>query len=595
MPRSVFLTAGEQRSELLWRISRFRWPAIGLSLLLISLTRPAPVLPAALYLVTAIAALVNLGIEFNRRAHERWVDLLAVLSVVIDFIFCAVWVACTANDPTASNYVIYVVVAIEVAAFFYWPGIWIFVVALLVAFSLTYVEKSVVLHETLAPGSIVFRFSVLIVVATLAGSITSGGEARRASAEAAALEAQRESARLEMVHRLARGLGASLQRDDVLESVVSALRALFPARWSGVLLNDVAGMARLVAANGNPSELVIPLPPEENLPPVEVTLHLDNFWRSAQLDRMGIVPPESLRDYTTAVIVPLHVGGRRLGGLVTLSHANDRIDDEDVKLLEAVAPQVSTALENARLYEETANLALTDPLTGLGNRRAFEMRLEEEIQRSRRHGRALSLVVLDIDHFKVYNDTHGHQAGDDILRRLGSALAERLLRVTDLAFRQGGEEFAVIMPETNAAQAEDVMRRVHHLLAFEPLPLGDHQPGGHLTISAGVSYCDAEDAVGSELFEQADLALFGAKQTGRNRTVVYDSTLSESLTNWTKELPRILEARSIHAVYQPIVRLDDGSIVAYEALARPDAAEAVNGVASATRVSRRRGHLRPPL
>ena len=100
----VFLSAGEQRSELLLRISRFRWPAIGLSILLISLTRPPPVLPAALYGVTAIAAMGNLVIEFNRRAEGRLVDRLAVLSVVIDFIFCTVWVAGTANDPTATNY-----------------------------------------------------------------------------------------------------------------------------------------------------------------------------------------------------------------------------------------------------------------------------------------------------------------------------------------------------------------------------------------------------------------------------------------------------------------------------------------------------------
>ncbi len=129
---------------------------------------------------------------------------------------------------------------------------------------------------------------------------------------------------------------------------------------------------------------------------------------------------------------------------------------------------------------------------------------------------------MDIDHFKVCNDTHGHLAGDEILRRLGRVLSDRMTRRTDLAYRYGGEEFAIIMPETSDAEAASAMTRIHQAVKAEALPLGDYERDGRLTISVGVTSARGQDAVAADMVDHADHALYDAKEGGRNRTVAYD-------------------------------------------------------------------------
>jgi len=182
----------------------------------------------------------------------------------------------------------------------------------------------------------------------------------------------------------------------------------------------------------------------------------------------------------------------------------------------------SLSNSSAHLLEEVEKLSLTDALTGLGNRRAFDHRLAEEVERANRYGLPVSLAILDIDHFKVCNDTHGHLAGDEILRRLGRALGERMTRRTDLAYRYGGEEFAIIMPETGDAEAATALARIHEAVKAEAIPLGAYERDGRLTISAGVTSARGRDAVAAALVEHADQALYDAKEGGRNRTVTYD-------------------------------------------------------------------------
>ncbi|GAC1333240.1 MAG: hypothetical protein NVSMB17_13410 [Candidatus Dormibacteria bacterium] len=588
----ILASAGRQRADLLRRLALIRLAGIGLSFLMVRLTvDPSPMAPGVLVTVTTLTILYTVPALFSRGLSERALNMLGVVSVAGDFVLTSTWVALTANDPFATDYVVYMIVALEAAVLYAEKGMAIFLGFFLLCFALIYYEKWVILHEVRQVGSAVFRFGIVTVMTLASGSLTSAIEKGRALAEVATSEALMESVRLEAVHQLARGLGSSLQVHEVLSRAEETLGQLFSGRWSGILLEDGAGMARLVASSREPEPFAIPMPPPERLPSVDETLVIDDIWASPLLDQMGVVPPESLRPYAAGVVVPLHVGGRRLGAIAVLGRAGERMGPEDVQVLESIAPQVSTALEHARLYEEARAQSLTDPLTHLPNRRAFDDRLAEELKRSQRHDRPLSLVLLDIDHFKVYNDAHGHTAGDDILRRLGSALQDRLLRQTDVAFRYGGEEFAVIMPEATAAQAEAVMARVHTMLAEEPMPLGEHQPGGFLTISAGIS-CRAhagDDEV--NLVESADLALFAAKQSGRNRTLVFESEMSASLTNWTRVLPGIIEAGSVHAVYQPIVRLEDGVVVAYEALARPDGRDAATNVEGMFAAAQRIGSL----
>jgi len=589
---AILTSADLRRAELLRRVALIRLAAIGLSFLMVRLTvDPSPMAPEVLVTVTAAMILYTVPGIFARGLSGRALNILALVSVAGDFVLTSTWVALTANDPFATDYVVYMVVALEAAVLYSLRGMAVFLGFFLLCFALVYYEKWVLLHQPRQVGSTVFRFGIVTVMALASGNLTAAIEKGREMAEAATSEALMESVRLEAVHQLARGLGSSLHRQEVLAKAETSLAQLFSGRWSGILLDDGAGFARLVASSREPEPFAIPMPPPELLPSVEETLLIDDIWASPALDQMGVVPPESLRQYAAGAVVPLHVGGRRLGAIVVLGRAGERPEPEDVRLLESIAPQVSTALEHARLYEEARSQSLTDPLTHLPNRRAFDDRLAEEMKRAQRHDRPLSLVLLDIDHFKVYNDAHGHNAGDDILRRMGNALQARLLRQTDVAFRYGGEEFAVIMTEATAAQAEAVMARVHAMLAEEPMPLGEHQPGGYLTISAGISCRATAGDDDIDLVESADLALFAAKQSGRNCTLVFDSEMSESLTNWTRALPGLLADGAVHAVYQPIVRLNDRAVVAYEALARPDGRDAGTNVEGMFAAAQRIGLL----
>jgi diguanylate cyclase (GGDEF)-like protein len=166
----------------------------------------------------------------------------------------------------------------------------------------------------------------------------------------------------------------------------------------------------------------------------------------------------------------------------------------------------------------TAELAVRDGLTGLFNRRAFDNRLADEVQRAVRYQRPLSLLMIDIDYFKLYNDQHGHPQGDALLREL-STLFLSCVRSTDFVARYGGEEFVVILPETNTANGLAVARSILERVCVHPFSYRETQPGGSLTVSIGVAGFDSEQPDPAHLLLAADQALYQAKGAGRNRVV----------------------------------------------------------------------------
>ena len=173
--------------------------------------------------------------------------------------------------------------------------------------------------------------------------------------------------------------------------------------------------------------------------------------------------------------------------------------------------------ENERLRELTEE----DGLTGLSNRRAFDNRLDIEWQRAQRYGLPLSLVVLDVDHFKQYNDSFGHQAGDAILRLMANALAQTA-RLSDTVARYGGEEFALILPHTDADEAMVVGERLRALL------LRSEWPHRAITASIGVSTMNKEKKTSAELVYEADSALYVAKGNGRNQVAHWNQVKPEA-------------------------------------------------------------------
>jgi two-component system, cell cycle response regulator len=163
------------------------------------------------------------------------------------------------------------------------------------------------------------------------------------------------------------------------------------------------------------------------------------------------------------------------------------------------------------------HLATSDPLTGLFNRGYVDDRLGIELSRARRYGKALTLAVIDADRFKMLNDTHGHAAGDVVLKKIATLLRESF-RQSDTAGRYGGEEFVVILPETNLETAERKLESLRELVAETPMQLGQDEHA-HVTISAGLASFPEDGADPAELFAAADERMFQAKRTGRNRVV----------------------------------------------------------------------------
>ncbi|WP_454829886.1 CHASE2 domain-containing protein [Pseudoxanthomonas wuyuanensis] len=173
-----------------------------------------------------------------------------------------------------------------------------------------------------------------------------------------------------------------------------------------------------------------------------------------------------------------------------------------------------------RRLRRTHRQAQSDPLTGLANRSKFDSALDQELRTARRTGQPLSLLVLDIDHFKQFNDNSGHATGDAILRALAQILRSRARRPRDLVARLGGDEFAVLLPETSAQAAATIATTIHVDLANLSARTPDSETTPPFSASIGIHTCSAEDELGAEeLFGLADTALYRAKQAGRNRSV----------------------------------------------------------------------------
>ena len=183
------------------------------------------------------------------------------------------------------------------------------------------------------------------------------------------------------------------------------------------------------------------------------------------------------------------------------------------------------ALEQSRQKLAEANeflqkISSLDGLTGVPNRRRFDEVLKQEWQRAIRHSTSISLIMLDIDFFKLYNDTYGHQGGDDCLKRVAKMLENSAKRETDLVARYGGEEFAVILPETGTNGAFEVAETMRQNIANENIPHDSSKVSDHVTISVGVATWLPERASSSEkIITAADKALYKAKESGRDKVV----------------------------------------------------------------------------
>jgi diguanylate cyclase (GGDEF)-like protein len=267
-----------------------------------------------------------------------------------------------------------------------------------------------------------------------------------------------------------------------------------------VLMPEMDGFAACAAIRALPGGEVVPVLMMTGLDDVESI-------REAYL--------AGATDFTTK---PIHgtILGHRATYLIRAGKAFadlHRAEAENRTLLQALSRKNE---ELVRFNEALWDQATRDGLTGLYNYRYFQEALSREIARSTRHGKTLSLILLDLDSFKKYNDEHGHQMGDDVLRGIGEILLHRI-RQTDVAARYGGEEFVVLLPEVDREHGMQVAETLRETIAGHPFPGRESQPMGAITASFGMAVFPEDGTDFLSLFRQADRAMYRAKQAGGNR------------------------------------------------------------------------------
>jgi diguanylate cyclase (GGDEF)-like protein len=245
--------------------------------------------------------------------------------------------------------------------------------------------------------------------------------------------------------------------------------------------------------------------------------------------------------------VPVRAKQRLLGLLNFTRTRPEAFSPEEIILLQAIAHQAALAILNARLYQEKLEMSVTDELTRLANRRELQTRLSMEWDRTKRFSQPLAILMVDIDHFKRYNDVNGHLLGDQALSGV-ARLLEKNTRKVDTVARFGGEEFVVILPGQDKPTALGVAEKLRQAVAEGDFPRMATQPEGRLTITVGVSAHPDDGDDPTQLLDRADLALYVAKRAGRNQVAPFEPGMLQSAAQRAEEKqhkkPRVKRRRS---------------------------------------------------
>jgi len=326
------------------------------------------------------------------------------------------------------------------------------------------------------------------------------------------------------IRRFAEQIDAS-DPAQTYQSIVARSAELVQAERGSLLLFDAsANQLMMTAARGLPASMseVAPIPMGEG---IAGAVMRENRPLVASIDELGRVSPAERRYKTKSFIsYPITIGERRFGVLNLADKIGGGVYDiHDLSIIDLIAPQIALALERAE-WQQRANqfqlMSITDPLTGLHNRRYLEARLGEELSRSKRYNYPLSFMMIDIDDFKLYNDRNGHQAGDRALEITAQCL-RAMLRKVDVASRYGGEEFSILLPQTSLEEAGVIADRIRRKIMTTRYPHGPTQPLGGVTVSIGLSTFSATLDSAEAIVRAADRALYHAKNHGKNRAYAY--------------------------------------------------------------------------
>ena len=338
---------------------------------------------------------------------------------------------------------------------------------------------------------------------------------------------QRQRREAETLREAGAVVAATLRQDKAIELILQQLARVVPYDSAAVMLwheeppRSGAGYLEIVGGQGwaNPSVVIgmrFPIPGDN--PNTIVIQKREPYILVNAPDSYAAFHQEPHSHIHSWLGVPLIVGDRLIG-MLSVDHTRQAYYTTDqARLVTAFANQVAIAIENTRLFGRVEQLAITDGLTGLYNRRHFLELAEHEFQRARRYRRPLAAIMFDIDHFKHVNDTYSHAVGDQVLQALATHCRDSL-REIDFIGRYGGEEFAVLLPETDILAAKAVAERLRRCMAENPV----HTDQGPITvtISLGVATITDDCPDLAKLLDRTDVALYAAKSSGRNRIMQF--------------------------------------------------------------------------
>jgi diguanylate cyclase (GGDEF)-like protein len=337
-----------------------------------------------------------------------------------------------------------------------------------------------------------------------------------------AADEDRQSYELTLFHDVAKALTSSLDLDTILQTIMEKLAAYFePGGWSLLMLDETSREFYYAAALGKECERVntLTLKTGETLarwvtdhgePLVVPDVNRDPRIQHGSND-------DFLAQGCSVVCMPVRAGGKMLG-IIQLMNVDMQVYARNQILLRTLADYAAIAIENARAVQRVQELSITDDCTGLYNARHLFTVLAEEVHRSQRFGYEFNLLFLDLDHFKLVNDEHGHLVGSKLLAQVGQTLRDNL-RLVDTAFRYGGDEFAILLPQTSRGAALLVARRLMSVFHANPWLL-EATPGVCLRASIGIAAYPVDAATPEAIVQRADEMMYQVKQAGRDNIAV---------------------------------------------------------------------------
>ena len=320
-------------------------------------------------------------------------------------------------------------------------------------------------------------------------------------------------------------LSSQLDLSQVLRRILVSLRKIL-AFDSATLFLKVDNQLKVVAARGfkNTSRLIDKTFPADNI----LLNEIQNLEKPIILDDAQKDPRFSSWEGANSVRgwlgVPLIRRNQFIGFMTIDSYSVGTYHQEDALIAQTFADEAAIMIENARLYEKAQLMATFDALTGIHNRRYFFEEAKKEFNRLKRYNNQLSVIMIDIDHFKLINDRFGHAAGDKVLIQFVERVQKKL-RNSDVLARYGGEEFSILLPQTGLEQARQAAERIREEIAYQPFSTGEAET--YITISLGVAENTDDVADLDELIDRSDKAMYEAKQFGRNRVRIWREKTSK--------------------------------------------------------------------